>query len=162
MLALAVTGALAGLGIGAPTAGAQQSTDVGCSYSVAPTVLPVGGGFVTVSGTAPGSSVVRVFVDRVLVATVEAAPITGEFSARVFISTSSEIAVAVDDYPLIPCDGVSGGGTSIIVGGNQVSRLASTGSSDTLPYARAGIAALAVGAVLLAAARRRASVRGRA
>ena len=44
-------------------AGAQSQAVFSCSYSVGPTTLPPGGGFITIEGTAPGASVVRIFAD---------------------------------------------------------------------------------------------------
>ena len=150
-----------------PTAaGAGVLPEPTCSYIVAPTVLGPGGGFITVSGTAPGTSVVLIFVDGELAAVVGSAPITGEFSAEIFVTTSVEISVGVDDYPFTPCTGTAGTGgdrgTNVQVGTNRRrTGLAGTGSSDTIPFVMVGLAACSVGVVMVAAARRRADVRGR-
>lgn len=161
--------ALGAIGSVAP-AGAQTQV-FSCSYSVDPTTLPVGGGLVTVSGVAPGNTTVRVFLDGVLAATTQSAPVTGTFSTQVFITASVEISVALDGYPSTPCIGVGGesveqdgnGGNGIIVGGVTATRrsLAYTGSSDTRPFVLLGVGAVCVGLVLVVAARRRSHVHGR-
>lgn len=167
-IALAAGVAIGAIGAAAP-AGAQ-TTVFSCSYSVNPTTLPVGGGFVTVSGVAPGNTTVRVFTNGVLAATTQSAPITGAFSTQVFITASVEISVALDGYPSTPCIGVGGenveqdgNGGNIIVGGVSTTRrnLAYTGSSDTRPFVLLGVGALCVGLVLVVAARRRSHVHGR-
>jgi len=150
--------------LGAP-AGAQSQEVFSCSYSVGPTTLPPGGGFITIQGTAPGGSVVRVFANGVLVAVTTAATGTGAFSAQVFVSGSVEISVALDDYPNTPCIGTGGsggnqgGGTGVGVGvgsgSGSGSNLARTGSSDTGTLVRIGLIALGLGPVLAVAARRR-------
>lgn len=169
--------ALVAVGGVAPPSGAQ-TTVFSCSYSVSPTTLPPEGGLVTVSGVAPGSTTVRIFLDGVLAATTQSAPVTGEFSAEVFITASVEISVALDGYPSTPCIGVGGetverdgtgsntGGrsnTGIVVGGASAVRrnLAYTGSSDTRPLVLLGVGALCLGLVIVVAARRRTSVHGR-
>jgi LPXTG-motif cell wall-anchored protein len=165
--------ALVVIGLAAP-AGAQVQV-FSCSYSVDPTTLPATGGTVTVSGVAPGGSTVRVFTDGVLAATTQAAPVTGAFSAQVFITASVEISVALDGYPTTPCIGVGGesvdqdgngngnGSNGIIVGGVSTVRrnLAYTGSSDTKPFVLLGLGAVCVGLVLVVAARRRTRIHGR-
>ena len=170
-LILIATMAFAAIGLAAP-AGAQIQV-FSCSYSVDPTTLPATGGTVTVSGVAPGSSTVRVFTDGVLAATTQSAPVTGAFSAQVFITASVEISVALDGYPTTPCIGVGGesvdqdgngsGSSGIVVGGVSAVRrnLAYTGSSDTKPIVLLGLGAVCVGLVLVVAARRRTRVHGR-
>jgi len=175
-LILIATMAVAALGLAAP-AGAQVQA-FSCSYSVDPTTLPATGGTVTVSGFAPGSTTVRIFTDGVLAATTQSAPVTGAFSAQIFITASVEISVALDDYPTTPCIGVGGesvdrggngtngtnsGTNGIVVGGVSTARsnLAYTGSSDTKPVVLLGLGALCVGLVLVVAARRRTRVHGR-
>ena len=165
MLAILVLGAA---GIVAAPAGAQTRTDFSCTYTVGPTRLPPGGGNVTVQGTAPGSTVVRIFLNGTLNQTVPSAPVTGAFSATIFITGSVEISVALDDYPSTPCIGVGGnevtggGGTVVAGGGTGVNAgLARTGSSGTKPIVLVGLAALSLGLVLVVAARRRITVHGR-
>ena len=155
--------AIAGVsGMVASPAGAQTQPVFSCSYIVGPTALPPGGGFITVQGTAPGSSVVRIFADGVLVAVTSSAPVTGAFSASIFVTRSVEISVALDDYPNTPCIGTGGSGAGQGAGGGTAaSRLALTGSSDTGATVRLGLAALGLGLVLVVAARRRVGVRGR-
>ncbi|MFA5884663.1 MAG: LPXTG cell wall anchor domain-containing protein [Acidimicrobiia bacterium] len=159
--------ALATAGVLAAPAGAQTASGFSCTYTVGPTALPPGGGPVTVSGTAPGSTTVRIFVDGALVATVPSAPVTGAFSATVVITGAVEVAVALDDYPSTPCIGVggaevvAGGGGANATGVNATGRLARTGSSGTKPVVLAGVAALSLGLVLVVAARRRINVHGR-
>ena len=157
--------------IGAVAPAGAQVTVFSCSYSVNPTALPPGGGFVTVSGGAPGGTTVRVFINGALAATTQSAPVTGAFAVPVFITASVEISVALDGYPSTPCIGVGGenveqdgnGGSGIIVGGVSTTRrnLAYTGSSDTRPFVLLGVGALCVGLVLVVAARRRSHVHGR-
>jgi len=160
--------AFGALGLAAP-AGAQTQV-FSCSYSVDPTTLPVGGGLVTVSGVAPGNTTVRVFLDGVLAAPTQSAPVTGAFSAQVLITASVEITVALDGYPSTPCIGVGGenveqddNGGGIIVGGVTTTRrnLAYTANSDSRPFVLLGVGALCVGLVLVVAARRRTQVHGR-
>jgi LPXTG-motif cell wall-anchored protein len=170
---LGALGALAVLvvvaaGFVAGPAGAQTQAVFSCTYTVGPTQLPPGGGNVTVQGTAPGSSVVRIFVNGVLNQTVPSAPVTGAFSATIFITGSVELSVALDDYPSTPCIGVGGnevnGGTT---GGGangtgvNAAGLAHTGSSGTKPIVLVGLAALSLGLVLVVAGRRRITVHGR-
>jgi LPXTG-motif cell wall-anchored protein len=167
-LVLIAAASLAALGgLGAP-AGAGVSRTFSCSFSVSPTTLPPGGGTVTLSGVAPGSTVVRVFLDGQLAATTTSAPVTGEWSVQVRITSSVEISVALDDYPETPCIGVGDENVgrnpqpgTIIVGGRTATRLALTGSSDTRPFVLIGLGAVCVGLVLVVAARRRSRVHGR-
>lgn len=172
ILIVAVTSVVVG-GFASPSG--AQTTVFSCSYSVSPTTLPPAGGVVTVSGVAPGSTTVRVFLDGVLAATTQSAPVTGVFSVEVFITASVEISVALDGYPSTPCIGVGGetverdgngnrtNNTGIVVGGVTASRsnLAFTGSSDTRPMVLIGVGALCLGLVIVVAARRRTSVHGR-
>jgi len=166
--ALAVLAVVAAGFVAAP-AGAQTQTGFSCTYTVGPTQLPPGGGNVTVQGTAPGSSVVRIFVNGALNQTVPSAPVTGAFTAVVFITGSVEISVALDDYPSTPCIGVGGnevnggggnGGGANATGVNATG-LARTGSSGTKPIVLVGLAALSLGLVLVVAGRRRITVHGR-
>ncbi len=154
--------------LGAP-AGAQTQPVFSCSYTVGPTTLPPGGGFVTVRGTAPGSSVVRIFADGRLVAVTTAAPVTGAFSAPIFVTGSVEITVALDDYPNTPCIGTGGGGaggggsgTGTGTGSGSGSNLAGTGSSGTGALVRFALVAVGLGLVLAVAARRRHEAQGSA
>jgi len=160
----------------APSVSAQTTpttSPFSCSFSVSPTTLPPGGGVVTITGVAPRSTTVRVFLDGVLAATTVSSPVTGAWSVSLLVTTSVEISVALDGYPSTPCIGVGGeqverggGGNSgsIVVGGAsaQRSNLAFTGSSDTEPLALIGFGVLSLGIVLVVAARRRAHVHGRA
>lgn len=163
----AVMVALFVVGLVAVPAGAQSQEVFSCSYSVGPTTLPPGGGFITIEGTAPGASVVRIFADGVLVAVTNSAPLTGAFSAQIFVTGSVEISVALDDYPNTPCIGTGGtggnqggGGTGTGTGSGSGSNLANTGSSDTGTLVRVGLIALGLGLVLAVAARRRHEARG--
>lgn len=167
-LVLICAASLAAVGGLAAPAGAGVTPTFSCSFNVSPTTLPPGGGLVTVSGVAPGSTVVRVFVDGELAATTTSARITGEWSVEVLITATSEITVALDGYPQTPCIGVGGENVergpdsgTIVVGGSTATRLAFTGSSDTRPYVLLGVGAVCVGLVLVVAARRRTRVHGR-
>ena len=152
----------------APPVGAQAQ-EFSCRYEVGPTVLPPGGGFITVEGTAPGSSIVRVFLDGAQAAVTTAAPGSGFFSVDLFVTRSVEIAVAVDDYPNTPCSGVGGSGTgrgrgTVTVGGGGAAgsgQLAGTGASSTGRFVLIGLAAIVLGAAFVVATRRRDGVRGR-
>ena len=159
-----VMAALFAIGLLGAPAGAQSQEVFSCTYSVGPTTLPPGGGFITIEGTAPGASVVRIFADGNLVAITNSAPVTGAFSAQVFVTGSVEISVALDDYPNSPCIGTGGSGGSQGGGGSGSgsgtgSNLASTGSSDTGTLVRVGVIALGLGLVLAVAARRRREAR---
>jgi LPXTG-motif cell wall-anchored protein len=165
MLALAAAGLLAGP-VGAQTP--PITTVFSCSYSVDPSGLPDGGGFVTISGVAPGSTIVRVFIDGELVATTTSAPVTGAFAVTVFITASVEVTVALDGYPSTPCIGVGGsevtqdGNTTTVAGSSATrTRLPTTGANETKPIVMVGLGAIALGLVLVVAARRRVSVNGR-
>ncbi|GMU78165.1 MAG: hypothetical protein AMXMBFR46_09600 [Acidimicrobiia bacterium] len=164
-LAVVLVLVLVTLGGTAATAGAQQGTFT-CGYTVGPTRLPPGGGFVTVSGTGPGSSVARIFVDGQLRVTTPTAPGTGFFSAQVFITGSSEISVALDDYPNTPCIGTGGSGSGQVPGISDVvlSRggLAHTGASGVERGVLLGLAAIGLGLVIVTAVRRRTGAAGRA
>jgi len=147
---------------GAQTGGSGDAFT--CNYSVDPTVLPIGGGIVTVSGVAPGTTIVRVFLDGVFAASTQSAPVTGAWSVDVFITASVEITVALDDYPATPCIGVGGENTDtgVLVGGSGGRRrLPFTGTSETKPFVLAGLGAVCLGLVLVVASRRRTRVQGR-
>ena len=162
---VALTAMLCVVGAGALVAPAGAQTQVfSCTYDVAPTTVGPGGGVVTVQGFAPGTSIVRIFADGVLVATADAAPTTGFFITEVFVAATVEITVAVDDYPGTPCIGVGSEGAGQIrvgPGGLNRGRLPTTGGSGTSTAVLAGLCALSVGLVLVAATRRRAGIRGR-
>jgi LPXTG-motif cell wall-anchored protein len=159
---MAVLGAVAFagmVGLGSQPVGAGGFT---CSYTVSPTTLGPDGGTVTVTGLAPGSSVVRVFADQQLVAVVNS-DVDGNFFAQFDVTESVEIAVGVDDYPVTPCVGVGNNTAGATPGGVSTGRgnLPRTGSSNTGQYVLVGLACLAAGAVLVAAGRRWNTIRGR-
>lgn len=145
------------------SAGAQTPSAFSCSFSVTPTNLPATGGTVTVSGVAPGSTVVRVFLDGVLVATTTSAPVTGAFTVTLVITASGEITVALDGYPSTPCIGVGGEQVerAVQVAGSSAARLPTTGANETRPIVLVGLTALSLGTVLVVATRRRTRVHGR-
>jgi LPXTG-motif cell wall-anchored protein len=149
---------------------AQTAGDVSCTFEVSPSVLPQNGGVVTVTGHAPGTSVVQIFFDPVgptpvyvAVADVPTTPIDGFFEASFFTSVTGEATVGVNDYPGTPCFGVGAGGGG--PGGAGARRggagLARTGSSQTVPFAYAGVGLVAIGLALVVATRRLGSIRGR-
>jgi LPXTG-motif cell wall-anchored protein len=141
-------------------AGAQTTTDgVQCTYEVDPTVLPPGGGNVTVSGTAPGSSTVWIYADGHLVATSATNPGTGAFSVTIFLAATAEISVSVNNYPPSPCVGVGSNVVHRDPNGVTVrgltATLPQTGSSDTGWMTVVGAVAVMGGLLLVVAARRR-------
>jgi hypothetical protein len=157
---MALLGAVGVSGVALVAApGAAQTPPLTCTFLASPAVLPPDGGVVSVSGTAPASSVVRVFADGELVATTFSDPVTGSFSVQVVVTTSVEITVAVDDYPNTPCTGV-GVAPGEVTRGQATGRLPRTGSSGTGRLVRVGVSALALGMVLVVGARRRAGARG--
>jgi hypothetical protein len=146
------------LSVGVGTAGAQLTTpDTPCLYTVTPTILPTGGGNVVVAGSAPGSSVIRVYVDGVFRTSVVTDAVTGEFSVTIFIGQTSRVAITIDDYPATGC--------AIDPAGQTASRgtgaLPRTGSNNVKTTVLVAPALVLVGAVLVVAVRRHAHVRGR-
>jgi LPXTG-motif cell wall-anchored protein len=168
VVALAAALAMGGMGLaGTAPAGAGGFT---CTYTVSPTTLGPNGGVVTVRGTAPAQSVVRVFAGQVQVAVVPSDPATGAFETSVTVTQSVEITVGVDDYPTTPCrgagnDGANVAGANVAGAAGGVGRgrgaLPRTGSSSTSAYVLGGLAAVALGSVLVVGARRFGTIRGR-
>lgn len=159
LLAATMTSIAFAAGIAQPAA--AQTSEFECTFSVPTTTLAAPGGSVTVSGTAPGSAFVRVFVNGVEAATTTAASGTGAWSVNVVITATSEVTVALDGYPTTPCSGV--GGQGVFVGGISATKnLSLTGSSATRQLVLIGIAALSIGIVLVVGSRRRLHVHGRA
>jgi LPXTG-motif cell wall-anchored protein len=153
LLAVVAIAAFAGLLWGTTSAGAQ--TTLTCSFSASTNNLPVGGGPVSVSGTAPADTNVRIFVNGVLVATAPTSA-TGAWGPVVInITATSTITVSADNYPATPCLG--NGNVNVA----QAQALPRTGSDSTKPYVLAGATLLVVGLVLTIAARRRETARGR-
>jgi len=150
--------ALLAAGIG--TAGAQQTTpDTPCEFTVSPVTLPPGGGFVTVTGTAPGDAEVRVFANGIFQASIRSDPIDGSWTVTFRLNQTSEIAVAIDDYPATGCgiapeQASQGRGT----GSSSLPRTGASHVKDTVLIA---LALVVVGAVLVVAMRRHEAVRGR-
>jgi LPXTG-motif cell wall-anchored protein len=142
---------------GASIAGAQTTPVFTCSYTLSSTTLPVGGGPVQVSGTAPADTTVHIFVNGTEVTTAHSSATTGAWGpVTVTITATSTIAVSLTNYPATPCVGPA----SVSVEAAAVA-LPRTGSNDTKPFVLAGVALLIVGAVLVMASRRRERVRGR-
>lgn len=166
MAILALMGALSVVAVGtaAAPAGAGGFT---CTFEVTPPTLPPAGGVLTVTGLAPGTSLVQIYYDPVgaqgpfLVAgDVPTNPVTGAFQASFFVTVSGEVLVAVDDYAGLPCIGNAGTNVNR-PGASTTGRLPTTGANNTTTYALAGLAALSVGLVLVVSARRRSAIRGR-
>jgi LPXTG-motif cell wall-anchored protein len=145
---------------GVGTAGAQQTTpDTPCLYTVSPTTLPPGGGFVVVQGSAPGSSVINVFVDGVFRQSVTTDPIDGSFSVTIFIGQTSRVAITIDDYPALGCAVDTRNQTASR--GTGAGNLPRTGSDHVETTVLVALALVLVGAVLVVAVRRHEHVRGR-
>ena len=130
-----------------------------CQYTVSPVRLPPTGGVVTVAGTAPAGSVVRVFAGGVVQVVTQASDVDGSFSATFFLSRTSEIAVSVDDHPAAGC-GIDVAGQATVPGGTgSRSGLPQTGGSLTWLGLVVGLAFVLVGGGLVLAVRRREDVR---
>jgi LPXTG-motif cell wall-anchored protein len=140
-----------------------------CEYEVS--AVPIAGGaHVTVEGFAPPGRTVRAFFDPAT-PPVNPAPIgpavqaregDGYFNIQFDIFETGEVTAGVDGYPPVTCVTVPGVASGNVNRGNIVVRgLPRTGSSSTFTYVWVGLAALAVGSVLVVGARRMAHVRGR-
>jgi len=125
-----------------------------CQYTVSPVRLPPSGGVVTVAGTAPFGSVVRIFAGGILQASVQASPTDGSFSVTFFLSRTSEIGVSVDDHPATGC-GIDVARQATVPGGTGGGAgLPRTGGSHTWVTLIAGLALVLVGGGLVLVARR--------
>ena len=162
VVALVATLGLIGIASGT-SAGAGGFT---CFYTVEPAVLGPDGGPVTVSGNAPGTSLVQIFFDPlgapgpfIIVGDVPTEPVTGFFEANFVVTQSGEVTVGVDGYASDLCVGSAGGGQGAGGAGARRGNLPRTGSSSTSVFVVAGLAALALGTALVAGARRWNSVR---
>jgi len=152
--AVAVLGTMA---VVAAPAGAGVSVGPGsCSFTLSATTLTAPGP-VSVSGTAPASTIVTVNVDGKPVATTTSDSVTGKWGpVTVDIAASSTVSITLPAvYATIPCVGVG----AVEVSPATIS-LPRTGS-NTVQYVFAAAALIAVGAVLLIAARRRHEVNNR-
>jgi LPXTG-motif cell wall-anchored protein len=125
-----------------------------CQYTVSPVRLPPSGGVVTVAGTAPFGSVVRIFAGGIFQASVQASPTDGSFSVTFFLSRTSEIGVSVDDHPATGC-GIDAVRQAAVPGGTAVGPgLPRTGGSSTRATLIVGLALVLVGGGLVLAVRR--------
>jgi LPXTG-motif cell wall-anchored protein len=125
-----------------------------CQYTVSPVRLPPTGGAVTVAGTAPFGSVVRIFAGGVFQVAVRASDVDGSFSVTFFLSRTSEIGVSVDDHPATGC-GIDAVRQATVPGGTGVGPgLPRTGGSRTWVTLIVGLALVLAGAGLVLAARR--------
>ena len=158
VLGFAVIVGLGLLAVGAGIAGAQQTTpETPCLYTVSPTTLPPGGGFVTVAGSAPGSSIIRIYANGNFITAVETNLIDGSFSVTFQLGATSEIAITIDDYPATGCTvDTANQGTTQARGS-----LPRTGSDHVRSTVLLALALVAVGTVLVVAVRRHEGVRGR-
>jgi LPXTG-motif cell wall-anchored protein len=156
-LGIVVLASLGLLAIAAGSAGAQ-TVDF-CQFTVSPVTLPTGGGNVTVAGTAPADSEVRIFANGVFVTSTHTDAVTGAYSVTFHLNQTSEIGVSIDDYPATGC-GVSpeqANRNANAARGN----LPRTGGSHIESNLLLGLALVLVGAVLVVAVRRYDSVQGR-
>ena len=157
-LGIVVLASLGLLAVGVGAAGAQQTTpETPCLYTVTPVTLPTGGGTVTVKGTAPGSSVIRVYAGGIFRVETTTDAITGAFEVSFFLAQTSEVAVTIDDYPATGC-----GVDTANQGANQGrGTLPRTGSDHVQSTVLLALALLALGTVLVVAVRRHEQVTGR-
>jgi LPXTG-motif cell wall-anchored protein len=172
LMGLAVMGILGALFAVPMVAAGAQTVDAGaCTItSIQPPSVPVGGGIVTVTGTAPEGSTVIFYVNGAPV-TPAVTQLVGadlQFSIGANVVPPASVSVSYltgpDAYPLNACLDVSGESVfNITVSPASVNKpaaqaLAFTGSNDTPSYVLVGIAALVLGGVLVLAARRRSQV----
>jgi len=148
--------------VGVSPAGAQTPV---CVYEVSPPVLPQTGGTVVINGTAPGSSLVQIFFDPVgpapvfiAVSNVPTDPVTGAFSASFFTTVTGEVTVGVDGYAELVC--IGNAGTNAGAGGAGRS-LPRTGANHVRQDLLLGVAAIALGTVMVMGTRRLGRIRGR-
>jgi LPXTG-motif cell wall-anchored protein len=154
-LGIVVLASLGLLAIATGPAGAQ-TTDF-CQFTVSPVTLPTGGGNVTVAGTAPADSEIRIFANGVFVISTHTDPVTGAFSVTFFLNQTSEIGVSIDDYPATGC-GISPEQANQ---SRSASSLPRTGGAHIESTVLLALALVLVGAVLFVGGRRHDSVRGR-
>jgi len=157
-LGIVVLASLGLLAVAAAPAGAQVTTpDTPCQFTVSPVTLPTGGGNVTVAGTAPGDAEVRIFANGVFKVSVRSDAIDGSWSVTFFLPATSEITVAIDDYPATGC-GISPEQANQ---SRSTSSLPRTGGAHIESTVLLALAFVLVGAVLAVGGRRHDSVRGR-
>jgi LPXTG-motif cell wall-anchored protein len=125
-----------------------------CQYTVSPVRLPPSGGDVTVAGTAPIGSVVRIFAGGIFLVSTPASDADGSFSVTFFLTRTSEIGVSVDDHPAVGC-GIDVVGQATVPGGTSVGpALPRTGGSHTWAGLIVGLALVLVGGGLVLTGRR--------
>jgi LPXTG-motif cell wall-anchored protein len=156
---LAVAGVVGATALGALAlpAGAGVSDSLSCSFTASSTDL-TGPGPVQVSGTAPASTEVHIFLQVGATTTeVPGSPVlsdavTGAWGPiTVDITATSTIVVSVEPaYSNLPCTGVGLVSVSTVTAG-----LPRTGSNDTGQYVVAALVLIAVGSVLVVGAKRR-------
>jgi hypothetical protein len=157
-LGITVLVSLGLLAAGAGAAAAQTTTpETPCLYTVSPTTLPTGGGTVTVKGSAPGSSVIRVYADGIFITAVGTDPIDGSFEVSFHLDRTSEVAITIDDYPATGCT-VDTANQGANQGRGSLPR---TGSDHVESTVLIALFLVAVGAVLVVAVRRHDQVSGR-
>ena len=158
---IAITVLGAALWGGVSTAGAQTQAALSCSFTVSATDLPVGGGSVTISGTAPADTDVFISVNGKPAATVHSSPINGAWGPTEVPITDpglNTIAVTLTpNYSTLVCTG-----PATVSVAAAAAALPRTGSNDTKPFVLAGVTLLVVGLSLVMATRRREHTRGRA
>jgi LPXTG-motif cell wall-anchored protein len=147
LAALVAAGALV-----AGTGAASAQTTNFCQFIVNPVAVQPPGGTINVSGTAPADGNVRVFANGTLMAEARSNAVTGAFSASFFVARTSEITVAIDDYPATGC-GLNPAQANALRNVNR--SLARTGGSGIGTNLLIGAAMVAVGAVIVVAVRRR-------
>ena len=158
---IAISAVGAALWGGMSTAGAQTQAALTCSFTLSATSLPVGGGSVTISGTAPADTDVFISVNGSLVRTVHSSPVNGAWGPTDVPITNpgvNTIAVTLTpNYSTLVCTGPAE--VSVAAAAAALPR---TGSNDTKPFVLVGVTLLVVGAALVMGARRRQHTRGRA
>ena len=166
MVGVAAMGAflLSGAAIaGAQTAPTTTTTTIPftCDFTTTPTTLGVGGGSISVAGTAPADTDVHITVQNSTDGTqtkTAHSSVSGNWGPVTFNVTSSA-TITVTLAPFYPATTCVGPSVSVEAAAAALPR---TGSNDTKPFVLIGAAAVLVGLVLVVAARRRDHTRGRA
>ena len=160
LLCIVAMAAFGALFMGGATAGAQTTQVFTCNYTLSSTAIGAGGGEVQISGTAPGSTAVHIFVNGTEVLPPAQSSPTGTWGpVTLTITTTSTIAVNLGaSYVTTPCTGPA---SVSVEAAAATAALPRTGSNDTKPFVLIGVTILVVGLALVFAARRREHTHGR-